>query len=44
MQISVRQKRLREQRSVFLAFVVLALGYLLAGLPVVYRSLLAGTP
>ena len=39
MQVSVRQKRLREQRSAFLAFVVLALVYLLAGLPIVYRSL-----
>lgn len=39
MQISLRQKRLREQRSAFLAFMVLALVYLLAGLPIVYRSL-----
>lgn len=41
MQISVRQKRLREQRSAFLAFMVVALVYLLAGLPIVYRSLAA---
>ena len=39
MQISLRQKRLREQRSAFLALMVLALVYLLAGLPIVYRSL-----
>ncbi|HEY6864144.1 MAG TPA: hypothetical protein VI319_09605 [Burkholderiales bacterium] len=41
MQTSLRQKRLREQRSAFLAFMVLALIYLLAGLPIVYRSLAA---
>ena len=39
MQISLRQKRLREKRSAFLAFMILALVYLLAGLPIVYRSL-----
>ena len=39
MQISLRQKRLREQRSAFLAFMILALVYLLAGLPIVYRGL-----
>lgn len=39
MQISLRQKRLREQRSAFLVFMILALVYLLAGLPIVYRGL-----
>jgi|SRR5690349_5381388 hypothetical protein len=39
MQTSLRQKRLREQRAAFVVFLVLALAYLIAGLPIVARVL-----
>lgn len=39
MRYSLRQKRLREQRSAFFFFVGAALVYLIAGLPVIAASL-----